>query len=211
MSRALDFGHLVDLCRRTHEETRRSAARAADTYPVTRNWLFGWYIVEYEDGGADRSMLYGRKLIARLSDELKAGGLKGCSPTNLRKFREFYRAYREIRQTLSVESLPTAAGIAPEIQTSPIGPTPSDQFASPLAVLSYPPSEAISLLEGRFTLGWSHYVTLLTIGNTGAHRLRLREATEPGRSLHMIMPEISRDAQRRDLTLEILQTILEAK
>ena len=94
MSRALDFGHLVDLCRRTHEETRRSAARAADTYLVTRNWLFGWYIVEYEDGGADRSTLYGKNLIARLSDELKAGGLKGCSPTNLRKFREFYRADR---------------------------------------------------------------------------------------------------------------------
>ena len=45
VSRALDFGHLVDLCRRIHEETRRSAARAADTYLVTRNWLFGWYIL----------------------------------------------------------------------------------------------------------------------------------------------------------------------
>ena len=40
MSRPFDFGHLVDLCRRTHEETRRSAARAVDTYLVTRNWLF---------------------------------------------------------------------------------------------------------------------------------------------------------------------------
>ena len=201
MSRALDFGHLVDLCRRTHEETRRSAARAADTYLVTRNWLFGWYIVEYEDGGADRSTLYGKNLIARLSDELKAGGLKGCSPTNLRKFREFYRAYPEIQQTLSVESRmkdsrwiqqtasvespPTATDIAPDVRPSLIGPTPSDRFtspapgarpppightlpdrfASPPAVLSHPPSEAISLLEGRFTLGWSHYVTLLTIGH----------------------------------------------
>ena len=31
MSRAFDFGRLVELCRRTHEETRRSAARAVDT------------------------------------------------------------------------------------------------------------------------------------------------------------------------------------
>ena len=35
MSRAFDFGHLVALCRRTHDETRRSAARAADTYLVS--------------------------------------------------------------------------------------------------------------------------------------------------------------------------------
>ena len=34
MSRAFDFGHLVALCRRIYDETRRSAARAADTYLV---------------------------------------------------------------------------------------------------------------------------------------------------------------------------------
>ena len=185
MSRALDFGHLVDLCRRTHEEARRSAARAADTYLVTRNWLFGWYIVEYEDGGADRSTLYGKNLIARLSDELKAGGLKGCSPTNLRKFREFYRAYPEIQQTLSVESRmedsrwiqqtasvespPTAADIAPDVRPSLIGPTPSDQFVPLLATLSRPLEEVIGLFAGRFTLGWSHYVTHLTIDRAEDH------------------------------------------
>ena len=38
--------------------------------------------------------------------------------------------------------------------------------------------------------------------------LRLREAMEPGRSLHTILLEISRDAQRRGLTPEILQSIL---
>ncbi len=112
MSREFDFGHLVDLCRRTHEESQRSAARVMDTYLVTRNWLFGWYIVEYEEGGVDRSRLYGKKLIVRLSAELKASGLKGCSPTNLRKFREFYRAYPEIQQTASAASLLTSPGIA---------------------------------------------------------------------------------------------------
>ena len=239
MSRPFDFGHLVDLCRRTHEETRRSAARAVDTYLVTRNWLFGWYLVEYEDGGADRSRLYGRRLIERLSDQLTSSGLQGCSPTNLRKFREFYHAYPEIRQTLSVESagklpavesigklpavesvgklpavesvgkLPAGIRQTPSVEsvgklpagirqtpsvtstsppsdgaaaaigrmvsdrlpspapeenrTAPIGPTPSDQFASPLAALSRPLPEVIALLDGRFSLGWSHYVTLLTI------------------------------------------------
>ena len=133
----------VTLCRRTHDETRRSAACAVDTYLVTRNWLFGWYIVEYKDGGAGRSKLYGRRLIARLSDPLTSSGLKGCSPTNLRKFREFYRACPEIRQTLSVESvvkLPAGNRQTPSVtsasppsdgQVPAIGPTLSDQFASP--------------------------------------------------------------------------------
>lgn len=113
MNRELDFERLVELCRQAHEETRRSAARAADAYLVTRNWLLGRYIVEYEQRGVDRSTLYGKKLIERLANELTASGLKSCSPTNLRKFREFYRAYPEIRQTPSVESI---ANPPPEIQ-----------------------------------------------------------------------------------------------
>lgn len=39
--------------------------------------------------------------------------------------------------------------------------------------------------------------------------LRLREATESRTSLRDIMAEISRDAQRRGLTPEILQSILD--
>lgn len=39
--------------------------------------------------------------------------------------------------------------------------------------------------------------------------LRLREATESSTSLRDVMAEISRDAQRRGLTPEILQSILD--
>ena len=39
--------------------------------------------------------------------------------------------------------------------------------------------------------------------------LRLRDATESGKSLRDIMLEISRNAQRRALTPEILQSILD--
>ena len=41
--------------------------------------------------------------------------------------------------------------------------------------------------------------------------LRLREATESGRPLRAILLEISREAQRRGLTPEILQSILDDK
>ena len=88
----------------THERAQRQAARSVDLSLVVRNWLFGYYIVEFEQRGADRSELYGKKLIDGLAASLAERGLRGTSPTNLRKFRAFYEAYPEIRQTLSAES-----------------------------------------------------------------------------------------------------------
>ena len=119
MSREFDFGHLVDLCRRTHEESQRSAARVMDTYLVTRNWLFGWYIVEYEQRGADRAE-YGSRLLAKVSRRLQEAGIKGCSITHLKLCRQFHQQTR-------------------------IGQTVSDQFVFPLTATSRPLEEANAL------------------------------------------------------------------
>jgi hypothetical protein len=98
-----EFQQLIDLCRSTHTQLQGQAARSVDLSLVVRNRLFGWYIVEFEGGGADRAERYGKRLIDRLASELKAHGLKSTSPTNLRKCREFYRGSK-IQQTLSVGS-----------------------------------------------------------------------------------------------------------
>ena len=186
MSQAFDFGNLVDLCRRTHEETQRSAARTADAYLVARNWLFGWYIVEYEEGGIDRSKLYGKKLIVRLSDELKASGLKGCSPTNLRKFREFYRAYPEIQQTLSVESIVKL-------------PPGNRQTASVESLLTSPGIASVlsAAMGERFSLGWSHYVTLLTIGRAEERAFYEIEAAQNQWSVRELKRQIASSLYER--------------
>jgi hypothetical protein len=42
-----------------------------DSALVVRNWLLGWYIVEFENGGAERVELYGKKLLLRIATELK--------------------------------------------------------------------------------------------------------------------------------------------
>ena len=129
MSQEFDFGQLVELCRRTHEETQRSAARAADTYLVTRNWLFVWYIVEYEQRGADRAK-YGARLLAKVSHRLQEAGIKGCSTTHLKLCRQFHQQQKQIGQTLSDQlASPASAG-----QISPIGPTPSDLIKNPLVL-----------------------------------------------------------------------------
>jgi hypothetical protein len=48
MCDAINFDHLVELCRLTHEEMQKRAVRAVDLTLVVRNWLFGRYIVEHE-------------------------------------------------------------------------------------------------------------------------------------------------------------------
>ena len=78
MSRQFDFERLVELCRRTHEETRRSAVRAVDRSLVVRNWLFGWFIVEYEQNGIDRAE-YGTQLLSRMADRFRQAGIRGAS------------------------------------------------------------------------------------------------------------------------------------
>lgn len=142
------FKALVELCRRTHEELRSRAIRSVDIAMVVRNWLIGWYIVEYEQTGADRAQ-YGSRLIERLAAKLH---LKGSSATNLRKFRQFYREY-PIQQTLSVES----------------GKAPS-------APLNWQ-TVSVELFQ-RFSLNWSHYVTLLSIDNPEERRFYEIEARE---------------------------------
>jgi DUF1016 N-terminal domain len=92
----MNYPQLLALFKETHLELQQRAARSVDTSLVIRNWLFGWYIVEFEQGGAERSELYGKGLINRLSKELKTLGLKGISSTNLKQCRMFYLAYQKI-------------------------------------------------------------------------------------------------------------------
>ncbi len=111
----MNYQQLLALFKETHQELQQRAARSVDTSLVIRNWLFGWYIVEFEQGGAERVELYGKSLINRLSNELKSFGLKGISPTSLKQCRTFYLAYQKIRQALPAQSFDARIAL-PEIQ-----------------------------------------------------------------------------------------------
>ena len=197
MSRKFDFENLVELCKRTHAETRRSAARAVDRSLVARNYLFGWY--EYEQHGADRAE-YGRELIASLSSKLKTGEVKGCSPTNLRKFREFYLAYSEIQQTVSVESTEPTKNRQSISGGREISETPSRILATPpsgsRAAEQIPQTLSAELVK-RFSLGWSHYVTLLTIDNPEERRFYELEAESNGWSVRELERQIASSLYER--------------
>ena len=100
----MEFEQLLTLFKETHQELQKRAARSVDISLVMRNWLFGWYIVEFEQGGADRADLYGKRLIERLSDNLTARMGRGFSKRSLEQCRRFYECYKEIAQALPARS-----------------------------------------------------------------------------------------------------------
>jgi len=155
----MNFDQLVTLCQRTHEEIQKRALHTVDLSLVVRNWLFGWYIVEFEQEGADRAV-YGQLLVQALADRLKEQGIKGVASTNLKLSRQFYLAFRQIGQTASDQ-------FAPDSGT---GQTLSDLLVPEGAISPARPKLPVESNFGdfdalfrRFTLGWSHYVELLTL------------------------------------------------
>ena len=177
-----EFDQLVSLFEITHQELQRRAARSVDTALVVRNWLFGYYLIECEDAGAPRAELYGKGLIRHLATSLAARGLKGVSPTNLRKCRAFYEAYADLRPPgLDRDPRP------PEIQQAPPAESPggaSSGLERTGLVLSDLLSSAgsagfepvVRQLSERFSLGWTHYVVLLTVADADARRFYEIEA-----------------------------------
>ncbi len=190
MKHDFDFQNLVGICRRTHEEMQSRTARVADAVLAARNWLFGLYIVEYEQRGVDRAGLYGKRLIERLSNSLKEANIRGASPTNLRKFREFYLAYPEIRQMLPVKSLPISEG-GREIQ----------QTASVESLLAFVDDlrtqSVVVHVAQAMKFGWSHYVELLTLDDPAERRFYEIEAAANQWSVRELQRQIASSLYQR--------------
>lgn len=99
---ALSFERLVTAIGQAHAELAAQASRAVNASLTLRNWLIGFHIAEYEQQGTDRAQ-YGDKLIERLSDRLNQAGVSRAEARELRRYRQFYLTYPQIRESLSPE------------------------------------------------------------------------------------------------------------
>ena len=194
MSQEFNFENLVELCRQTHEETQRSAVHAVDRSLVVRNYLFGWYIVEYEQHGEDRAK-YGAQTLRTLSSVLKARIGRGFSVDALERMRRFYLLYSHILsenpvQEKSATLLRISGGRA-------ISETASRKLPDPVIELPKIVQTLSAELVKRFTLGWSHYVTLLTIDNAEERRFYELEAVDNGWSVRELERQIASSLYER--------------
>ncbi len=171
-----DFPQLVELLETTHHQSQTEANRSVNRALVIRNWLFGRYIVEYEQSGADRAE-YGTQLLKQLSKELKPLG-RGFSDRNLTSFCAFYRAFPEISQTM----------------TAKFG-RDYKQFQISQSVTAKLPTEQNVELENtfieHFPLSWTHYVTLLTLDSKEERQFYEIEANANGWSVRELDRQIN--------------------
>ncbi|MCF0056923.1 YhcG family protein [Dyadobacter sp. CY356] len=95
----MNFDVLVNNIQETHATLQQSAIKAINKHLTIRNWLIGFYIVEFEQNGEDRAK-YGEKLLDDLAYKLD---IKGLGARNLKLFRQFYFLYPSIVQTASAQ------------------------------------------------------------------------------------------------------------
>jgi len=180
MPKENEINNLVTLFKNTHNDTQNKAARSVDIALVVRNWLFGWYIVEFENGADERKILYGKELINKLAIELKKENMKGVGKTNLKIFRSFYLSYSKIGQTMSDQSnLVTLRKSHTKSNNSFIDFFTTNNNIKNISVTTNNNIKNISAhLANYFNLGWSHYVNLLTISDEDERKFYEIEAIE---------------------------------
>jgi predicted nuclease of restriction endonuclease-like (RecB) superfamily len=88
----MNFESLVGQINQVQDVLQAQAAHAINLTLTARNWLVGYYIVEFEQHGEDRAK-YGEKLINRLSERINH---KGFEPRSLRVYRRIYLVYPQL-------------------------------------------------------------------------------------------------------------------
>jgi predicted nuclease of restriction endonuclease-like (RecB) superfamily len=88
----MNFESLVGRINLIQDALQAQAAHAVNLSLTARNWLVGYYIVEFEQHGEDRAK-YGEKLINRLAERINH---KGFEPRSLRVYRRIYLVYPQL-------------------------------------------------------------------------------------------------------------------
>lgn len=90
------FGDLASIIQTTHDAAQSSAVKAINRMQTMRNWLIGYYIIEFEQHGKDRAE-YGTQLLKKLEERVNR---KGLTTTMFKWARKFYRLYPQMAENL---------------------------------------------------------------------------------------------------------------
>lgn len=95
----MNFEKLSLRIQQTSDYLRTNAVKAVNMHITLRNWLTGFYIVEFEQHGSDRAQ-YGVKLLENLAKRIS---VKGLTAPELSRCRQFYHRYPQIHALLEKE------------------------------------------------------------------------------------------------------------
>jgi predicted nuclease of restriction endonuclease-like (RecB) superfamily len=110
----MKFELLVDSITQTHSHFHQQATKAINVSLTLRNWLIGYYIVEFEQKGEDRAT-YGEKLLPKLAE--RCTFIKGLDERSFRNFRLLYIYYPQIQPLIArqLHALPIWGSATPEL------------------------------------------------------------------------------------------------
>ena len=91
----MKFELLADSIKQINDKASSAAKSAVNQLMTLRNWVIGYYIVEYEQDGSDRAQ-YGSHLLKNLEKEINQ---KGMNYTLFKTCRQFYKVYPQIGST----------------------------------------------------------------------------------------------------------------
>lgn len=95
----MNFEKLIIHIQETSQFLQQGAVKAVNTRLTLRNWLIGFYIVEFEQNGSDRAE-YGAKLLENIAQNIN---IRGLSETSLKLCRQFYNTYPQTLGLLTQE------------------------------------------------------------------------------------------------------------
>ena len=99
------FDDLTKIIRDTHDAAQTTAVKAINRMQTMRNWLYGYYIIEFEQHGKDRAE-YGTQLLKRLEERVNR---KGLTETLFKNSRKFYRLYPQMVENIIGVISPTVS------------------------------------------------------------------------------------------------------
>ena len=91
------FDDLTKIIQDTHDAAQTSAVKAINRMQTMRNWLIGYYIIEFEQHGKDRAE-YGARLLKKLEARVNR---KGLTETLFKNSRKFYRLYPQMVENIT--------------------------------------------------------------------------------------------------------------
>ena len=93
----MTFDKLANSIQIIQNGLQQQAAHAVNLALTARNWLMGYYIVDFEQHGEDRAE-YGAKLLKRLEERLHT---KGLTERRFREFRRLYLVYPQLEKEVA--------------------------------------------------------------------------------------------------------------
>lgn len=143
------FNSLIETIQETHIYFHEQSIKAVNIGLTVRNWLIGFYIVEFEQNGEDRAK-YGTSLISKIAKRIK---IKGLTAPELSRCRQFYKIYPEILALLT-------KNLTNESINNKIIQLTSDK------IFGFPTQKLINNENNLITsISYTHFVELIKIDN----------------------------------------------